>query len=358
MFFVMAIAGMVCTALSVSGQTITDLKTGYWLGSTPAAQQKVKFLGVIAAAIAAGLTIVMLARAFQFGEAAPGDTRAVLAAPQASIMKALVEGFMSRQPVAYILFGAGAMIAADAWRCWACPALIFALGMYLPLELNTPALVGGFLAHFLDQALRARRRRRGRAHPRARRHHRLGPDGRRRAGRRLRRRAAPVPGYAEDWIKTPFYDIDPRLPAGLGGPVRRHSACTSGRLPMEGAPSGRSTAGARRGRSGRHARRRGLARSQRRSSSSALRARPDSGASRNLVWAKRASRIGEREHSRSQAGANPLTVARLHPRVLRDGRVVRLQEPRREPRLEGSTRARRASQAAGNVATRGEIGSR
>ena len=72
MFFVMAIAGMVCTALSVSGQTITDLKTGYWLGSTPSAQERVKFLGVIASAAAVGLTIVMLARAFQFGEAVPG----------------------------------------------------------------------------------------------------------------------------------------------------------------------------------------------------------------------------------------------------------------------------------------------
>src|SRR4029453_6109226 len=73
MFFVMALAGMVCTALSVSGQTVTDFKAGYWLGSTPAAQQKVKFLGVLAASIAAGLTIVMLAQTFQFGEAAPGD---------------------------------------------------------------------------------------------------------------------------------------------------------------------------------------------------------------------------------------------------------------------------------------------
>ena len=98
---------MVCTALSVSGQTITDLKTGYWLGSTPAAQQRVKFLGVVAAAAAAGLAIVMLAQTYQFGEAAAGDVRPVLAAPQASIMKALVEGFMSRQPVAYLLFGVG-----------------------------------------------------------------------------------------------------------------------------------------------------------------------------------------------------------------------------------------------------------
>ena len=173
MFFVMAIAGMVCTALSVSGQAITDLKTGYWLGSTPAAQEKVKFLGVIAAAVAVGLTIVILARTFQFGEAAPGDLRVVLASPQASIMKALVEGFMSRQPVAYMLFGVGAVIAV-IMEMLGKPALIFALGMYLPLELNTPALVGGFLSHFLGQALGEDRRRARLAHPRARRDYRLG----------------------------------------------------------------------------------------------------------------------------------------------------------------------------------------
>jgi putative OPT family oligopeptide transporter len=150
MFFVMAIAGMVCTALSISGQTITDLKTGYWLGSTPAAQEKVKFLGVIAAAIFAGLTIVMLAEVYQFGEAATGDLRPVLASPQASIMKALVEGFMSHQPVAYLLFGIGATIAV-IMEMLGQPSLIFALGMYLPLELNTPALVGGFLSHLLNK---------------------------------------------------------------------------------------------------------------------------------------------------------------------------------------------------------------
>lgn len=150
MFFVMAIAGMVCTALSVSGQTITDLKTGYWLGSTPAAQEKVKFYGVAAAAIAVGLTIVMLAKVFQFGEAAPNDLRPVLAAPQASIMQALVEGFMNRQPIAYLLFAAGAMITI-AMEMLGVPALIFALGMYLPLDLNTPALVGGFISHLVNK---------------------------------------------------------------------------------------------------------------------------------------------------------------------------------------------------------------
>jgi putative OPT family oligopeptide transporter len=150
MFFVMAMAGMVCTALSVSGQFITDLKTGYWLGSTPRVQERVKFLGVIVASVAAALTIVMLAKTFQFGEALPGDVRTVLPSPQASIMKALVEGFMSQQPVAYLLFGAGAMIALLT-EMLGVPSLTFALGMYLPLELNSPALVGGFLAHYLTK---------------------------------------------------------------------------------------------------------------------------------------------------------------------------------------------------------------
>ena len=208
MFFVMVVAGMVCTALSVSGQAITDLKTGYWLGSTPSAQEKVKFLGVIAAAIAAGLTVVMLARTFQFGEALPGDLRPVLASPQASIMKALVEGFMSHQPVAYLLFGTGAMIAL-IMEMLGQPSLIFALGMYLPLELNTPALVGGFLSHFLNK--RAER---------------TGGE----QGQTIRERGVIIasglmaggalggvlgaamrliPGYREDLIKTPFYSYDP-----------------------------------------------------------------------------------------------------------------------------------------------------
>jgi putative OPT family oligopeptide transporter len=208
MFFVMAIAGMVCTALSVSGQMITDLKTGYWLGSTPAAQQRVKILGVAASAIAAGLAIVVLAKVFQFGEALPGDTRTILAAPQASIMKALVEGFMSQQPVAYTLFGAGAMIAVLVEMLGA-PTLVFALGMYLPLELNLPALVGGVLAHYLGK-----------------RSERLGGT----AGARIRERgliiasgfmaggalggvlgaALRLPSwYREDLVKTPFFDYDP-----------------------------------------------------------------------------------------------------------------------------------------------------
>jgi putative OPT family oligopeptide transporter len=196
MFFVMALAGMVCTALSVSGQAVTDFKTGYWLGSTPAAQEKVKFLGVIAASVAVGLTIVMLAQAFQFGEAAPGDTRVVLASPQASIMKALVEGFMSRQPVAYLLFGAGAAIAV-IMEMLGVPALIFALGMYLPLELNTPALVGGVLVHFLNKR-GATVRERGVIIASG-----LMAGGA--LGGVIGAACRLIPGYTEEWVQTPFY---------------------------------------------------------------------------------------------------------------------------------------------------------
>lgn len=207
MFFVMAIAGMVCTALSVSGQTVTDLKVGYWLGSTPRAQERVKFLGVLVASAVSGLTIVLLARHFQFGEALEGDGRPVLASPQASLMKALVEGFMSRQPVAYLLFAVGAVIAV-IMEMLAVPALTFALGMYLPLELNSPALVGGFIAHWLT-----------------RRSERLGGE----PGRAMRERGVivasgllaggalggvfgaalrMVPGFSEGWVRTPFYGAE------------------------------------------------------------------------------------------------------------------------------------------------------
>ena len=207
MFFIMAMAGIVCTALSVSGQFITDLKTGYWLGSTPRVQERVKFLGVVVASVAAALTIVMLAKTFQFGEALPGDTRAVLPSPQASIMKALVEGFMSQQPVAYILFGAGAMVALIT-EMLGVPSLTFALGMYLPLELNSPALVGGFLAHYLTK-----------------RSEKVGGH----AGATIRERGVIIasglmaggalggvfgaalrlfPWYAEDRVRTPFYGTE------------------------------------------------------------------------------------------------------------------------------------------------------
>jgi putative OPT family oligopeptide transporter len=208
MFFVMAIAGMVCTALCVSGQFITDLKIGYWIGSTPSAQQKVKFLGVAAAALTAGLTIILLAHTFQFGEAVPGDTRQVLAAPQASIIKALVVGFMSRQPVAYLLFGVGACMTL-VLEMLGKSSMVFALGMYLPLGLTSPILAGGFLSHLVN-----RKAEKTPGEP----------------GSKMRERGVILasglmaggalggvfgaalrlfPWFHEDLIRTPFYTIDP-----------------------------------------------------------------------------------------------------------------------------------------------------
>ena len=208
MFFVMALAGMVCVALCASGQFITDLKAGYWIGSTPSAQEKVKFIGVIAAAITAGLTIVLLAKAFQFGEAAPGDLRQVLVAPQASALKAVVEGFMSGQPVAYILFGIGAMVTVII-EMLGLSSMVFALGIYLPLQLTTPILAGGFVSHLVNK--RADK-----------------VDGEH--GRSIRERGVIVagglmaggalggvfgaalrllPSYREELIQTPFYNNEP-----------------------------------------------------------------------------------------------------------------------------------------------------
>jgi len=205
MFFVMALAGMVCVALCVSGQFITDLKAGYWIGSTPAAQEKVKFIAVVASAITAGLTIVMLAKAFQFGEAAPGDVRQVLVAPQASALKAIVSGFMSGQPVAYVLFGIGAMITV-VLEMLGVSSMVFALGIYLPLQLTTPILAGGFLSHLVNK-----------------RADRMGGE----YGRTIRERGVIIAGglmaggalggvfgaalrlmpkFSEDWIQTPFYN--------------------------------------------------------------------------------------------------------------------------------------------------------
>jgi uncharacterized oligopeptide transporter (OPT) family protein len=142
---------------------------------------------------------------FQFGEQLAGDARPVLVAPQASIMRALVEGFMSQQPVAYLLFAVGAFIAV-LLEMLKVPALTFALGMYLPLELNTPALVGGVFHHVIT-----RRADRTGGEP--------GQSIRERgviiasglmaggalggvfgAGLRL------VPGFSEGWVRTPFFD--------------------------------------------------------------------------------------------------------------------------------------------------------
>jgi putative OPT family oligopeptide transporter len=208
MFFVMALAGMVCVALCCSGQFITDLKAGYWIGSTPAALQKVKFIAVVASAITAGFTIILLAKAFQFGEAMPGDPRQVLVAPQASALKAVVSGFMSGQPAPYILFGLGAMVTVVLEMLGLSP-MVFALGIYLPLQLTTPILAGGFLSHLVNK----RAEKTGGEHGRTIRERGIIIAGGLMAGGALGgvigAALRVVPHFKEEWIQTPFYNNIP-----------------------------------------------------------------------------------------------------------------------------------------------------
>ncbi len=205
MFFVMALAGMVCVALCASGQFVTDLKAGYWIGSTPAAQQKVKFIAIVASAITAGFTIILLAKAFQFGEAVPGDPRQVLVAPQASALKAVVSGFMSGQPAPYILFGIGTMITV-VLEMLGLSSMVFALGIYLPLQLTTPILAGGLLSHFVNR----RSERTGGEHGKTIRERGIIIAGGLMAGGALGgvigAALRVLPRFKEEWIQTPFYE--------------------------------------------------------------------------------------------------------------------------------------------------------
>ena len=127
--------GVVCTALSVAGSFITDLKIGYWLGTTPKKQEQWKFLGVLVSAATVGGVMILLNKTYDF---ASGE----LAAPQANAMAAVIEPLMSGVGAPWILYGIGAVIAL-VLTFFKVPALPFALGMFIPLELNIPLLVGG-----------------------------------------------------------------------------------------------------------------------------------------------------------------------------------------------------------------------
>ncbi|MFO7609384.1 MAG: oligopeptide transporter, OPT family [Candidatus Krumholzibacteriia bacterium] len=137
------IGGVVCTALSMSGGFVSDLKIGYWLGTTPATQEKWKFLGTVVAAVSVTGVIMML-------NATYGFTSDALPAPQANAMAAVIEPLMTGQPAPWLLYMAGVFMALILqWT--GLPALAFALGMYLPLAVNTPVLAGGLIAHWVAQ---------------------------------------------------------------------------------------------------------------------------------------------------------------------------------------------------------------
>lgn len=159
MIAALIIGGVVCTALSMAGGFITDLKIGYWLGSTPRKQEQWKVLGVIVSALTVGFVMMILNETYGFvGEGA-------LVAPQANAMAAVIKPLMDQQPAPWTLYIVGAILALVLTMIKV-PALAFALGMYIPLELNTPLLVGGLIAHYVstrskDEKVNNARRERG-----------------------------------------------------------------------------------------------------------------------------------------------------------------------------------------------------
>lgn len=135
------IGGVVCTALSMAGGFITDLKIGYWLGSTPKKQESWKFLGTLVSAATVGFVILILNQTYGF-------TTGQLAAPQANAMAAVIEPLMSGSGAPWVLYAIGAAIVIILNFCKV-PALAFALGMFIPIQLNTPLLIGGAISWYV-----------------------------------------------------------------------------------------------------------------------------------------------------------------------------------------------------------------
>ncbi|MBO7545521.1 MAG: oligopeptide transporter, OPT family [Paludibacteraceae bacterium] len=140
----MVIGGVVCTALAMAGGFITDLKIGYWIGTTPQKQETWKFLGTLVSAATVGGVMIIMNKTYGF----VGDK--ALVAPQANAMAAVIEPLMSGQGAPWMLYLAGAVLALILNQMGV-PVLAFALGMFIPLELNTPLLVGGFIAWLMEQ---------------------------------------------------------------------------------------------------------------------------------------------------------------------------------------------------------------
>jgi putative OPT family oligopeptide transporter len=133
--------GVVCTALSMAGGFITDLKIGYWLGSTPRKQETWKFLGTLVSAATVAGVIMILNKTYGF-------TNGQLSAPQANAMAAVIEPLMSGSGAPWLLYGIGAILALIL-NAFGISALAFALGMFIPLELNLPLVVGGLVNWFV-----------------------------------------------------------------------------------------------------------------------------------------------------------------------------------------------------------------
>ena len=153
------IGGVVCTALSTAGGFITDLKIGYWIGTTPAKQESWKFVGVLVAAATVAGVVILLNKTYGFVGAD------ALVAPQANAMAAVIQPMMEGGSAPWLMYGLGALIAI-LLTIFKVPALAFCLGMFIPIDLNLPLLVGGAISWFVstrskDKAVNAARQEKG-----------------------------------------------------------------------------------------------------------------------------------------------------------------------------------------------------
>lgn len=147
----------VCSALAMSGGFVTDLKVGYWLGSTPRYQQLSKVIGTLFAAVGVVLTVLLIHTAYGKPDPVTGQfisgfmNTQVVPAPQANLFATILSGIFDKQPVTWLLYGVG-LVLAVLLEMMKIPPLAFAIGMYLPLQINTPLFLGGLISHFVAKS--------------------------------------------------------------------------------------------------------------------------------------------------------------------------------------------------------------
>ena len=151
--------GVVCSALAMSGGFVTDLKVGFWLGATPRYQQISKLIGTLVNALNVALTVLLIHRAFGSTDPATGrfvsgfTNSQVVPAPQANLFATILSGIFDNRPVTWLLYGVGLALSV-LLVMMKIPPLAFAIGTYLPVQINTPLFIGGLIAHFVGQSSR------------------------------------------------------------------------------------------------------------------------------------------------------------------------------------------------------------
>ena len=156
-FAAIVMGAVVCSALAMSGGFVTDLKIGYWLGSTPRYQEISKAVGTLVAAIGVALTVLLIHKAYGRTDPTTGEfisgfmNTSVVPAPQANLFATILSGIFDKQPVTWLLYGVGLVLAVLLEMMKIAP-LAFAIGMYLPLQINTPLFIGGLISHFVAKS--------------------------------------------------------------------------------------------------------------------------------------------------------------------------------------------------------------